>query len=167
VHIFEDLVGMFSLGRNQRAQVMRLLTYNTWRDSTYDFSRNGRYLEISAALDGPGSDCTQGTYTGSLTLSTSRCKLGAKRHHDQCEAEKDEEKAYVRGYGTGMAAAKTGAEVERVIGDHPPTRPRRQGVADRWHRCMVRAKTLKENPGSREKRSVVALEWYLVTNPEV
>jgi hypothetical protein len=41
---------------------MRLLTYDTWRDSTHDFSRNGRYLEISAALDGLGSDCTQDVY---------------------------------------------------------------------------------------------------------
>ena len=54
-------------------------------------------------------------------LGDPHCKLGVKRRHNQGEAEKDPEKEYVWGYGTGIATAKVGCDVECVIAEHTRT----------------------------------------------
>lgn len=49
------------------------------------------------------------------------CKLGVKRTRNQGDEESDERKEYVWGYGTGIAAAKVGTEVECVLAEHTQT----------------------------------------------
>jgi hypothetical protein len=49
------------------------------------------------------------------------CQLGVKRSHNQGEEEPEERKEYLWGYGTGIATAKVGPEVECVLAEYTQT----------------------------------------------
>lgn len=49
------------------------------------------------------------------------CKLGVKHSHNQGDEQSDERKEYLWGYGTGIAVAKVGPEVECVLAEYTQT----------------------------------------------